>query len=209
MQIRIARDNGYLRVDLSGRESPADMREAIARMLDECRKQEISSVLICTRASRPLFRVEEFGLSGFLDEMSEACKVAMVAENSDLRASDDYIATMARQKRIAVRTFPDEAGAVRWLRGEGIRKYQFSRIVLAGAPDEPGVYALWKGDEVLYYGSAGGSTSIRSCLLQHYQLKVDATHYSWEMCRDPAQREAELLREHRDAYGRAPKLNTA
>ena len=210
MQIRIARDSGYLRVDLAGRESPADMREAIHKMLEECRRHEMPAVLICTRASRPLFRVDEFGLPAFLDEMTGACKVAMVAENAELRASDDYIATVARQKRLAVRTFVDEASAVRWLRGEGApRRYQFTRIVLAGAPNESGVYTLWKGDEVLYYGRASGATTIRSCLLQHYQLKVEATHYSWEMCRDPAQRELELLREHEDLFGRAPRLNSA
>ena len=209
MQIRIARDSGYLRVDLSGRESAADMREAIARMLEECRRQETSSVLITTRASRPLFRVEEFGLSAFLDEMTAACRVAMVAENADLRASDEYIATMARQKRIAVRTFPDEASAARWLRGDpGVRKYQLTRIVLAGAPNESGVYALWKNGEVVYYGRASGGQTIRARLLQHYSTNVDATHYSWEMCRDPAQREAELLQEHRELHGQAPLLNS-
>jgi hypothetical protein len=109
----------------------------------------------------------------------------------------------------SVRTFNEEAAAVRWLRGEGVRKYQLTRIVLAGAPNESGVYALWKGDEVIYYGCATGEMTIRSCLLQHYQLKVDATHYSWEMCRDPAQREAELLREHEEIFGRAPRLNSA
>ncbi len=209
MQIRIARDSGYLRVDLAGRESAADMREAIARMLEECRSQGTSSVLICTRASRPLFRVEEFGLSAFLDEMTGACRVAMVAENADLRASDEYIATMARQKRIAVRTFTDQASAVRWLRGDhpGSRKYQLTRIVLAGAPNESGVYALWKDDEVVYYGRAAGGQTIRTRLLQHYSTNVDATHYSWEMCRDPAQREAELLREHEETYGHSPRLN--
>src|SRR5688500_15762911 len=183
------------------------MHEAISTMLNGCRRLEVPSVLIVTRASRPLFKLEEFRLSSFLEQMTDACRVAMVGENPELRASDEYIATMARQKRLAVRTFSDEAAAVRWLRGEGMRKYQFTRIVLAGAPNETGVYALWKGEEVVYYGRASGETTIRSCLLQHYQVKVDATHYSWEMCRDPAQREAELLREHEETFGHAPRLN--
>jgi hypothetical protein len=207
MQIRIARAEGYLRAELSGRQSAEDMHQAISTLLNECRRQELPSVLIVTRASRPLFKLEEFRLSSFLEEMTPACRVAMIAENPELRAADEYIATMARQRRLAVRTFTDEATAVRWLRGEGVRKYQFTRIVLAGAPDESGVYVLWKDDEVIYYGRASGETTIRSCLLQHYQLKVEATHYSWEMCRDPAQREAELLREHEELFGHAPRLN--
>ena len=43
----------------------------------------ISAVLLCTRASRPLFKLQEFGLSAFLEEMSPACKVALVADNAD------------------------------------------------------------------------------------------------------------------------------
>ena len=208
MQIRIARDSGYLRVDLSGRQTAADMREAIARMLDECRRHETPAVLLVTHASRPLFRVEEFGLSGYLEEMTGACRVAMVAENAELRASDDYIATVARQKRLNVRTFDDEASAVRWLRtGQGVRRYQMSRIVIAGAPNEWGVYTLWKDDEVVYYGRTSEGRTIRSCLLEHYRESVDATHYSWEMCRDPARREAELLREHEEMFGQSPRLN--
>jgi hypothetical protein len=208
MQIRIARADGYLRAELSGRQSAQDMHEAISTMLNECRRLEVPSVLIVTRASRPLFKLEEFRLSSFLEQMTDACRVAMVGENPELRASDEYIATMARQKRLAVRTFSDEAAAVRWLRGEGMRKYQFTRIVLAGAPNETGVYALWRGEEVVYYGRASGGSTIRSCLLQHYQVKADATHYSWEMCRDPAQREAELLREHAELFGQTPRLNS-
>jgi hypothetical protein len=207
MQIRIARADGYLRAELSGRQSAEDMREAIASLLNECRRQAVPSVLIVTRASRPLFKLEDFRLSSFLEEMTSACRVAMVAENRELRAADEYIASMARQRRLAVRTFNDEAAAVRWLRGDRVRKYQFTRIVLAGAPNESGVYALWKNDELIYYGRASGETTIRSCLLQHYQLKVDATHYSWEMCRDPSQREAELLREHEELFGQSPRLN--
>jgi hypothetical protein len=209
MEIRIARADGYLRVELAGRNGPEDMQAAITRMLEECRRHELSSVLIFTRQSRALFKLEDFSLSMFLDRMTPACRVAMVAENADLRASDEYIAAAARLKKLAVQTFPDEAAAARWLRGPGFRKYQFSRIVIAGAPNEWGVYALWKDDEIVYYGRAAGSESIRTRLLAHYQQKVDATHYSWEMCRDPAAREAELLREFEDSFGRAPKLNGA
>lgn len=212
MQIKVARADGYLRVELTGREGPEDMHTAITRMLDECQRNELPTVLIVTRQSRPLFKLEDFSLSFFLDRMTPACRVAMVAENPDLRASDEYIAAAARLKKLAVETFADEATGVRWLRSGAAtpsspRRYQFSRIVIAGAPNEWGVYTLWKGDEVVYYGRAAGSESIRTRLLAHYQRNVDATHYSWEMCRDPVTREAELLKEFEASFGRAPKLN--
>jgi hypothetical protein len=50
------------------------------------------------------------------------------------------------------------------------RRYRFTRVAIAGAPEEAGVYALWDGDEVIYYGRAdgrkqGGGSTIRSRLL--------------------------------------------
>ena len=39
--------------------------------------------------------------------------------------------------------------------------------------------------------------------------RTHATHYSWEVCSDPATREAELLRDYRRLYGRAPRDNAA
>lgn len=211
MQLKIVRETGYLKVELQHRETAEEMREAIWAVLGECRRSGVSAVLVCTRASRPLFKLQEFGLSAFLDEMSPACKVALVADNADLRASDDYIATMAQQKNIDVRAFAAEAAAVRWLRGapEPSRRYSFNRIVLAGAPAEPGVYALWNGDEVIYYGRAYHGATIRSRLLEHYESRAKATHYSWEITAEPAARESELLREYQDANGRLPRMNAA
>jgi hypothetical protein len=211
MQLRIVRETEYLRADLHGRETPEEMREAIWAILAECRRSGLSNVLISTRKSRPLFKVQEFGLSAFLQEMSTACKVALVAENQELRASDEYIATMAQQKSINVRAFRSETVAARWLRGapEPSRRYKFNRIVLAGAPSEPGVYALWQGEELIYYGRAFGGATIRSRLMEHYEKQIEATHYSWEISREPAARESELLRQYQETFGRLPRLNSA
>lgn len=209
MQLRIVRETGYLRVSLQGRETPEEMRAAIGAIFAACRKHGVSSVLVSTRASRPLFKVQEFGLSGFLQEMSSACKVALVAETQELRAADEYMATMAQQQHLNVRAFSSEPVAARWLRGtpEPSRRYRFNRVVLAGAPNEPGVYALWKGDELIYYGRAQGIATLRSRLLEHFNERVDATHYSWEISREPASRERELLREYLEMFGRLPRLN--
>lgn len=208
MQLRIVRETDYLRVDLQGRETAEEMREALSATLAECRKSGLSSVLWSTRASRPLFRVQEFGLSAFLGQMTPACKVALVAENAELRAADEHIATMAQQQHANVRAFHSSVVALRWLRGapEPSRRYKFHRIVLAGAPDEAGVYALWQGEELIYYGRAHGEATIRSRLLEHFG-NVDATHYSWEIAREPASRESELLREYQETFGRLPRLN--
>jgi hypothetical protein len=92
-------------------------------------------------------------------------------------------------------------------------RYRFTRSMLEGAPAERGVYALWEGDELIYYGcAAGGEASIQSALLEHLAGRAGpctrgATHYGWEIVLDPAAREAELLREYRAAFRRLPRCN--
>jgi hypothetical protein len=91
-------------------------------------------------------------------------------------------------------------------------RYAFSSVMVSGAPADPGVYALWENDELIYYGHARGpSLTIQSCLQEH--LKGDnpctrnATHYGWEISANPPLREAELLREYQRANRRLPRCN--
>ena len=77
---------------------------------------------------------------------------------------------------------------------------------------ERGVYVLWQGDEAIYVGASRGEATIRSRLQDHYARRVrphDATHFSWEISRDAAEREAELLGEFRIANSRLPRCNDA
>ena len=78
-------------------------------------------------------------------------------------------------------------------------KYPFKQAVVFGAPDDPGVYALYFGDHLLFIGIARGRThveTIRSQLLAHLagELKpAFASHFKWEITRDPESRVAQLL----------------
>jgi hypothetical protein len=89
-------------------------------------------------------------------------------------------------------------------------KYALTQTMVAGAPDDPGVYALWEHDEVIYYGHARGSgATIQSCLQQHLASgKCSATHYGWEISANPPARELELLREFEKAHRRLPRCNS-
>jgi hypothetical protein len=85
--------------------------------------------------------------------------------------------------------------------------------MVAGAPNDPGVYALWEHDELIYYGHArGGSATIQSCLRQHLEgakaCTGRATHYGWEISANPPAREADLLREFEKTNKRVPRCNT-
>jgi hypothetical protein len=79
-----------------------------------------------------------------------------------------------------------------------MHKWRFVSSMIADAPDHKGVYVLWSGATALAVGHALGSAdTIRSRLLSHLSHKDlgRITHYSWQLCADPREREAELERE--------------
>jgi hypothetical protein len=92
-------------------------------------------------------------------------------------------------------------------------RYRFNLSMIDGAPDERGVYALWDHQEVIYYGrSSGGSLSIQQALRAHSSGRAGActraaTHYSWEICSEPSEREAELLSEYEAQFKCVPRCN--
>lgn len=89
-------------------------------------------------------------------------------------------------------------------------RYAFNRTMVSGAPPDPGVFALWEGEELIYYGRAH---SIQAQLLKHLEgaerCTRRASHYGWEISSNAASREVELLREYRHAHGRLPRCNAA
>ena len=214
MRFTIEPRPGYVRAALSDQETPEQMREFLMAVSAACQENASSKVVLVVRRSRPAFKPEDYGLTSYVRDLVTAeCQVALVGDTEELRTAHGYVEMLARQQNINARAFRGEASALRWLSratGGPVRRYRFTRMVIAGAPDEQGVYALWDGEEVIYYGRG----PIRSRLLDHFYGRVDeltrrATHYGWELCADPAAREAELLAEHRRVYGRPPRLNAA
>jgi len=92
-------------------------------------------------------------------------------------------------------------------------RYRFTRSMVEGAPADPGVYALWENDELIYYGRASGAViTIQSALMEHLSGRAGActqgaTHYGWEITLEPTAREAELLGEYKAAFNRLPRCN--
>ena len=95
------------------------------------------------------------------------------------------------------------------------RRWTFNPLVLSGAPQEPGVYALYENDEVVYYGCALQGSTIHSALHEILE-RVEAgsagclqnvNRYTWEINYRPRLREAELLREFEQAHEHRPRCN--
>jgi hypothetical protein len=90
-------------------------------------------------------------------------------------------------------------------------RYPFSRTAIEAAPDDHGVYALYQGEELVFYGVALGAATIQTRLMGHFAALIEpsiATHYAWEIARDPQTRLAVLLREYKHTFNRTPKFNT-
>jgi hypothetical protein len=89
-------------------------------------------------------------------------------------------------------------------------RYPFTQAAIAGAPDDPGVYALFYEQQIVFYGIAIGVATIQSRLQAHLSGMIppdQATHYAWEIARDPERKRAELLAEHEVLHGRLPIYN--
>ena len=214
MRFSIEARAGYLHAEVYGRDTAEEMREFLLAVHAACRSHDTPKILISVRQSRAVFKPEDYGLNGYVNELvTPACQIALVGDTKEANTANEYIEMVARGQGINVRAFHDEHAAVRWLKGEAARtrRYRFARIVIAGAPADAGVYALWDDEELVYYGRADGDGStIRSRLLDHYyQGPPRPTHYSWEICQDPAAREAELLKEHERTFGRPPRRNAS
>lgn len=216
MRFRIEPREGYLHAAIYNRDTADEMREFLLAVHAACRSHDTPKILISVRQSRAVFKPEDYGLSGYVNELiTPACQIALLGDTDEVSKANEYIELVARQQGVNARAFRDERAALRWLNGAGRpeRRYRFTRIVIAGAPEDAGVYALWDGEELVYYGRADGKNegdgaTIRSRLLDHYYDAPNrATHYGWELCKDPPAREAELLREHERTFGRVPRYN--
>jgi hypothetical protein len=86
--------------------------------------------------------------------------------------------------------------------------HPFTSSLVAAAPEAPGVFALWQGGGIVYYGR---STTIRIALDEQLRARTMSaqriTGCSWEVASDPEQRQSELLREYTTAHHSLPLWN--
>ena len=118
MDVKFERLRDVLRVEIRGRETARETRELAERVFAEREKQGALAILMCIRASRPIFKVEDYGLSGILDRIRAVpgLRVAVVADESGLHAAHEYIEVLALQRGVPYRAFTSEARALAWLR---------------------------------------------------------------------------------------------
>jgi len=92
-------------------------------------------------------------------------------------------------------------------------RYPFTRAAIEFAPEEPGVFGLFDGQELIYIGRADDRfhRSLRALLLLHQdgamaECTMKATHYTWEIVTiGAAARETEILARYFQAHRRQPR----
>ena len=92
-------------------------RSSSKAVSSEILRRSCTRLLVHVHSSRPIFRVEQYGLSGYLAELAArpAFRVALVGGGDGVHAAHEYIAELAQQRGVAVRAFVDQASAVAWL----------------------------------------------------------------------------------------------
>ena len=117
MQFRFAIQGEVLRAELYRRETGEETRRFLHALAAQAKESGCTRILIVVRASRPIFKVEQYGITEAFRAMLGApgVRVALTGDNQALRASHEYIELLASQQKVSLRAFPDEAAALRWL----------------------------------------------------------------------------------------------
>ena len=116
MRYEITLHPAYLRADLYRRRSAEETREFLEAVAAEGIRHQKWRVLISVHASDPIFTVEKYGLSSFIEIAQKyAEKIALVADTREVRIAHEYAAVLARIGGVDVKTFREDAIAIAWL----------------------------------------------------------------------------------------------
>lgn len=119
MHYTIDQGTGCVRAELFGRQTAAETQEFIQALAGEVQKNGCTAVIVCVRNSRPIFKLDPYGVAEQLRRLAAnpRYRIALLADTEELRASHEYLEVLARQQGANLRAFRDEASALDWLGG--------------------------------------------------------------------------------------------
>lgn len=118
VRFSIVRVEDYLRAELVGRKTAEETREFLEALAGATLEHAILKLLICVNSSLSIFKVEQYGASAYMKRLAArpAFRVALIADNHEVRVAHQYVELLAKQSGANVRSFgADESAAVRWL----------------------------------------------------------------------------------------------
>jgi hypothetical protein len=196
MRFSIEPREGYLQATVYGRDTAEQMREFLLAVHAACRKHDTPKILVSLRQSRAVFKAEDYGLSGYANELvTPACQIALLGDTDEVNSANEYIEVVAGSGLQRAR-FRDEQAAQRWLGRRAARRgATVSRARDRGALTRPaGVRALWdgrRGDLRPRRRKERGrrQRTIRLAAAAHYYVKTRAAsgrRITAGRCADPA-----------------------
>lgn len=119
MQVKLERVGAVLRIEVEERDTVEDALELTERILSERERQGLHALLIVSRHSRPIFRLDDYGFSRVMERLRAVpgMRVALVAGDEALHAAHEYAVLRAAQQGVTYRAFLRERDALAWLRG--------------------------------------------------------------------------------------------
>jgi len=135
MRYRIQERENYLFAELTGRETSYDMKEFLLAVKQACQKHACPRILLSIRDSQPMFKAEDYGLSGYVNDIvTPSCRIALVGDSTDLHFAHEYIELVARQQSVNLRSFRATAPAIQWLGEPDAAGTSLDALEPAGAP---------------------------------------------------------------------------
>ena len=121
MLCEITVDRDYLKAelfDMFTQHAAEETRNALAAVAAEARKRGCEQILISIHGSRPVFRVERSGLLECFKVFGEMSRyrIALTGDSEELRLSQQYVESIARQHGINIRSFPSQETALAWFK---------------------------------------------------------------------------------------------
>jgi hypothetical protein len=118
MKYRIEPREGYLLAEMTDRETSAETAEFVKALVAGLIEHKANRVLISVHTSRPIYKVEGWGLSGAIEVIQAipAFRVAFLADTQDMVMAQQYIALLLSQKGVSTRNCASETEAVAWLK---------------------------------------------------------------------------------------------
>jgi hypothetical protein len=116
MRYRITKESGYISADLHNRRTAGETAAFLKAVTDECLKHGCYRVLVSVHQSRPIFAVEKYGFSAFVElTLKYPARVAVTADTAETRLAIEYATMLARLRGINARAFRDDGTAIAWL----------------------------------------------------------------------------------------------
>ena len=118
MRYKIELHEGYLLAEMTDRETSEETAEFVRALMAGLVEHKADRLLISVQRSRPIYKVEGWGLSGAIEALRAipGFRVAFIADSHEMMMAQQYIALLLGQRGIATRTCNAEAEALAWLR---------------------------------------------------------------------------------------------